>query len=823
MNNNWFESRGLKVLKYQDNAISNVQKSMGEREMTVLAAAPSAGKTIMAINIIDNYLLNNPNHRVLVLTHGTTILRTQFHDVLEEIKPDFTYNLVEKFSQYDNTKDVNICLPQTLNGNKIPNAELIVIDEAHHFYFADMVKDIIKKSKCKKQLLLTGTPSPFILKNMFIVPVTVNTIFDEGMVSDVYVEIATSSYKFDFNDYNTNDEVKTDVIFKQSDTKKTLDDLLDKIIDRLKSFKGNELINFTGWLPTLQRMQKTMFACRSIAQARQIQKYFQKIDIKSVMSTSDNDYDSHEIQNFKDDNECLVLIVVGRGILGFNYPELINVVDMSTSQNIDRIYQLLCRVIRKHPNNERKLFFKIAPNTMSDYYKYIMTGVLSLTNEYFFTHFNGKNFNDMKLPVIRRTTPIIPNDEIKHKRNNKRKFQPIVFEGLPAIELFKDVFHKKNALLHTYAFTTVRNVRAEFMNRMPHNYWTLELCLESALKYKNRKEWEENDCSAYSATLKHKELYDKCVLHMEELKKPTNYWTFEKCKEDAVNYKTRTDWAKGNGSAHQAASENRWLNVCCSHMKEIKKEKGFYTLEYCKEEALKYDSIQKWRDSDNKKSYGAAKKYGWMSECTEHMEKKRLPYTLEECKICALKYETQAQWVKNDYSYWYDANKYGWLEECTKHMNKVLNWTPELVMIEIQKYETISTFCKKCAGGYKAMLRYGLLEECCKHFKERKKPNGYWTPEKCIESAKKYKTISEWINNDATAYQNARKNGSFENCIKHMTKLEFKSKLKWTIEKCKEDALNYSSIKDWMKLGRKSYRVAQKNGWLGECITHMQK
>ena len=49
MNNNWFISRSLKVLNYQNDVISRVQDSLNHDSITVLAAAPSAGKTLMAI------------------------------------------------------------------------------------------------------------------------------------------------------------------------------------------------------------------------------------------------------------------------------------------------------------------------------------------------------------------------------------------------------------------------------------------------------------------------------------------------------------------------------------------------------------------------------------------------------------------------------------------------------------------------------------------------------------------------------------------------------------------------------------------------------
>lgn len=399
----WFTQRGLRLLNYQTEVLNKVKESLQSQEVTVLAACPSAGKTIMVINVIEDYLAKYPSHKVLVLAHGTTILRTQFHDNLvllySRIKSDFKYNLVEKYNQFDLNANVNVCLPQTLNGKALNSIDLLVVDEAHQFYFAKMVRDIIKDAKPQRQLLITGTPSQFIRRGYPIIPVPLNTIFDEGMISDVYIEIATSSYNFGFGDYNQQDELKSSIQFRDSETKKTLDDLIGKIVDRLKTIRGDESAIIAEWLPTLKNLHKTMFVCKTQPQAFQVQRYFDKIGVKSALSTSDYDIDSSEIDRFKREEDCLVLIVVGRGILGFNFPDLVNVVDMTTSQNVDRIYQLLCRVIRNHPKGERKLFFKIAPSALSEYYKYIMTGVLALNDESFFTTYNGSNFNSFKIPV----------------------------------------------------------------------------------------------------------------------------------------------------------------------------------------------------------------------------------------------------------------------------------------------------------------------------------------------------------------------------------------------------------------------------------------
>jgi len=145
---NWINQRnGKRILEFQDKIITETQESLVNNKRTVLAAAPSAGKTLMSIYLIEDYLRKNPKHKVLVLAHGTTVLRTQYYKtVSDDLKPDFTHNKVETFSEYNEKSQVNICLPQTLDGNDLPCIDLLVVDEAHQFYFGKkMVKFIENK------------------------------------------------------------------------------------------------------------------------------------------------------------------------------------------------------------------------------------------------------------------------------------------------------------------------------------------------------------------------------------------------------------------------------------------------------------------------------------------------------------------------------------------------------------------------------------------------------------------------------------------------------------------------------------------------------
>ena len=53
---------------------------------------------------------------------------------------------------------------------------------------------------------------------------------------------------------------------------------------------------------------------------------------------------------------------------------------------------------------------------------------------------------------------------------------------------------------------------------------------------------------------------DQICGHMKELKKPSGYWTKERCTLEAKKYKKRNKFKKGSGSAFDSACRNGWLD-----------------------------------------------------------------------------------------------------------------------------------------------------------------------------------------------------------------------------------------------------------------------
>ena len=206
------------------------------------------------------------------------------------------------------------------------------------------------------------------------------------------------------------------------------------------------------------------------------------------------------------------------------------------------------------------------------------------------------------------------------------------------------------------------------------------------------------------------------------------YWDIkENVLKEALKYNVKSHWVQKSNASYKHAIKNGWFDECTAHMVAQQKSAGYWNnKQNCLDSARQFKTIKKWSTSH----YGAwvnAKKNGWFDECTAHMVTKKYPAgywnNKQNCLDSAKQFNNVTTWAKNNYGAWENAKKNGWFDECTAHMQKIKN-TP--------------------------------------------KPLNYWTKERCIEKALKYKTRSHWRAYCFGSYNSAKKNGWFDECIKHM-------------------------------------------------------
>lgn len=506
----WFKKRNLSIFDYQKQILlKDIKQLYTNTKPTVLALSAGGGKTLMSIYEIEQFIKNNPGEKVLVLAHGTNVLRSQYAEELELFKPNFKFKKIDSPSELKssyNDYDVFVTLPHTLHRLKtLPKFKLLIVDEAHQFYFQKlknkegMVQQIIKKIKPSYQLLLTGTPSPFVLKNYPIIVVSTNEIIDTGIIEDTLVEIATSTYDIKSSDYNVDHNLKISVRLTKKQTEDSLWIFLQQLVERLQHAYRNEPEKYAKWkfsdnwswnklkgdlsnIISAKKIGKIMIACNNQTQAKYVSDFFKNNNINTALSISDVDYNSDEIKRFKSDPNCNVLVVVYRGILGFNMKELEVVLDMTASENIDRIFQLMARVLRTHPNGNKKIFFKIAPKGLEEYFEFIMSAVLCLTDKEYLLKYNGKNFLDLNIPITKIKNPKTnkSSNNKQTKQDRKKQIKNIEYIGLPAIRFFKDVIHKNNDIFSSYAYIKMKEIRNIFLLDNDRMIWTKEAIFASA-------------------------------------------------------------------------------------------------------------------------------------------------------------------------------------------------------------------------------------------------------------------------------------------------------------------------------------------------------
>jgi len=199
------------------------------------------------------------------------------------------------------------------------------------------------------------------------------------------------------------------------------------------------------------------------------------------------------------------------------------------------------------------------------------------------------------------------------------------------------------------------------------------------------------------------------------MRKCRNYWTKERCQEEALKYNSRSEFKKKNSSSFRKAYVNSWLNDICSHMIIIRNENNYWAKERCQKESLKYNTRSEFR-KNSKGAYSSAHKNEWLNDICNHM------------------------------------------------INK---WTKEKCQKEALKYKNRSNFCEKSAGAYRAAIKLKTLDEICVHM-IKKTNNLYWTKERCQEEALNYEYRNDFRKNSKGAYSSAHKNGWLNDICSHM-------------------------------------------------------
>ena len=142
--------------------------------------------------------------------------------------------------------------------------------------------------------------------------------------------------------------------------------------------------------------------------------------------------------------------------------------------------------------------------------------------------------------------------------------------------------------------------------------WNIEKCSKTALQYKTRSEFARKNSGAYEYCRENKILEIVCA-HMIEKSKPNGYWTYEKCKEAALDCVSATEFQKKYSGARTIIRQNKWYNLF-NHFIPRKTQNGYYNdKNICKKLALQYKNISLFGKKCHA-AYNSMIKNGWRNE-----------------------------------------------------------------------------------------------------------------------------------------------------------------------------------------------------------------
>lgn len=205
----------------------------------------------------------------------------------------------------------------------------------------------------------------------------------------------------------------------------------------------------------------------------------------------------------------------------------------------------------------------------------------------------------------------------------------------------------------------------------PNGYWTKERILSNARQYDIQSDWRISNANAYMIA-QEKRWMTEATAHMKKSRKPDGYWTKDKVMVNARKYTILKDWRVHGSAAYSAAARHGWLREATEHLEVSFVKTRRWTKENIRLDAQKYTLLQDWRNNSSVACRIAVKK-GWLEDVASHLKrirKKKGYWSREAVILDALNYTRHKDWIECGTSAYVIAYKHGWFKEATAHMTK---------------------------------------------------------------------------------------------------------------------------------------------------------
>ena len=185
-------------------------------------------------------------------------------------------------------------------------------------------------------------------------------------------------------------------------------------------------------------------------------------------------------------------------------------------------------------------------------------------------------------------------------------------------------------------------------------------------------------------------------------------------------------------------------------------------------------------------------------------EQARLCFTRTEFRDCgnnAYRVALREGWI-NDYTWFKDGTTVG--------ANKRRKYDYQTCYEEAKKYKTITEFENENKGACRAARTNGWMKDYTWFtllWQEK------WNKETCYEEAKKYTTLDDFVSTNGSCYATACKNKWIDDytwLVRKRTRRGY-----WqNYDNCYNEAKKYKTMTDFMRKSSGAYKSAFKKGWI---------
>jgi predicted GIY-YIG superfamily endonuclease len=342
--------------------------------------------------------------------------------------------------------------------------------------------------------------------------------------------------------------------------------------------------------------------------------------------------------------------------------------------------------------------------------------------------------------------------------------------------------------------------------------WSYEKCKEEALKYKSKASFIRVNNEIYKYIIHNN--WDELLLHIKLIEiKPSGYWTYERCKEEALKYNTMVELAENCVSAYNKIQKNRWKNELCSHIEYGANLFKRMVYVYIFSDNHCYIGLTCNKEDRKNRHKKDGPVYDYIVKTGLNPEYIELTDYIDVIEAS----ELEKFYIKE-----YEKNGFMLLNTSTGGQlgSSIVKWTYDKLKEEVTKYKTISDFAKKCSGGLKSAVKNRWMDEFFPN-NNYNKPKIIWDYNKCKEESIKYKSRTEFDKNCYSAYKLAKINGWLDEWFPPLNRF-LCEKRRWNEESVRFEASKCKGKSQFRRSAPRAYDIALRDGYLNELFPEIE-